>query len=102
MLGVKAHPKSLNSLVKHLKDPSPAVRVYTAEALGHFSDVRLAPYLVSLLGDDDDQLVAAAASSLGKIGAPESAEAIAKLTRDSRASVRIAAAEALSELPLKN
>ena len=102
VLGAKAHPKSLNNLVKHLKDPSPAVRVHTAEALGHFNDVRLAPYLVSLLGSDDDQLVASAARSLGKIGAPDSAEALAKLTKDSRASVRIAAVEALSELPIKS
>lgn len=101
VLGVKAHPKSLNSLVKHLKDPAPAVRVHTAEALGHFDDVRLAPYLIALLGEEDEQLVASAARSLGAIGAPESAGPIAKLARDSRATVRIAALEALSRLPLK-
>jgi HEAT repeat protein len=101
VLGLKAHPKSLNSLVKHLKDPSPSVRVHTAEALGHFDDVRLAPYLVSLLGNDDEQLVASAARSLGSLGSPESVEPLAKLTKDPRATVRIAAVEALSELPLK-
>jgi len=100
VLGVKAHPKSLNSLVKHLKDPSPAVRVHTAEALGHFNDVRLAPYLVSLLGDDDEQLVISAARSLGSIGSPESVDPLIRLAKDSRATVRVAAIKALSELPL--
>jgi len=101
VLGVKAHPKSLNSLVKHLKDPSPAVRVHTAEALGHFNDVRLVPYLVTLLDAEDEQLVASAARSLGLLGSPDSATALAKLTRDSRATVRSAAVEALSKLPIK-
>lgn len=101
ILGIKAHPKSLNNMVKHLKDPSPAVRVHTAEALGHFDDVRLAPYLVALLGDDDEQLVVSAAKSLGAIGSPESAADLAKLAKDSRATVRVAAVQALSELPLK-
>ena len=102
VLGVKAHPKSLSSLVKHLKDPSPSVRVHTAEALGHFDDVRLAPYLVSLLAEDDEQLVASAARSLGSIGSPDSVEPLMKLTKDGRATVRVAAVEALSELPLKD
>ena len=101
VLGVKAHPKSLNSLVKHLKDPSPSVRVFTAEALGHFDDVRLAPYLVSLLAEDDELLVVSAARSLGSIGSPDSVTPLAKLTKDSRATVRVAAVQALSELPLK-
>lgn len=101
VLGVKAHPKSLNSLVKHLKDASPSVRVHTAEALGHFDDVRLAPYLVSLLDDDDEQLVASAARSLGSIGSPDSVEPLTKLTKDRRVTVRVAAVQALSELPLK-
>ena len=101
VLGVKSHPKSLNSLFKHLKDPSPSVRVHTAEALGHFDDVRLAPYLVSLLDDDDEQLVASAARSLGAIGSPDSIGPLVKVAKDSRATVRVAAVQALSELPLK-
>ena len=101
VLGAKGHPKSLSSLVKHLKDPSPSVRVHTAEALGHFDDERLAPYLVSLLAEDDEQLVASAARSLGSIGSLDSVEPLMKLTKDSRATVRVAAVEALSELPLK-
>jgi len=101
VLGVKAHPKSLSSLVKHLKDPSPSVRVHTAEALGRFDDVRLAPYLIALLGEADEQLVASAARSLGAIGASESFEPLSNLTSDSRATVRLAAVKALAELPLE-
>jgi HEAT repeat protein len=101
VLGSKAHPKSLSSLVKHLKDPSPAVRVHTAVALGHFEDVRLAPYLVAVLGDNDEQLVASAARSLGSLGSPDSVDPLEKLTKDKRATVRLAAIQALSELPLK-
>jgi HEAT repeat protein len=62
--------------------------------------VRLAPYLVSLLKDEDEQLVASAARSLGSIGSPDSVNPLMNLTKDSRATVRIAAIEALSELPL--
>jgi len=47
------------------------------------------------------QLVASAARSLGSIGSPDSVEPLMKLTKDSRATVRVAAVEALSELPLK-
>lgn len=101
ILGVKAHPKSLNSLVKHLKDPSPAVRVHTAEALGHFSDARLVPYLVSLLQDEDEQLVISAARSLGSIGSPEATAPLMQLAKDDRATVRAAAVKALIELPLQ-
>jgi HEAT repeat protein len=54
-----------------------------------------------MLGDADEQLVISAAHSLGSIGAPEAVDALTKLTEDERASVRVAAIEALSVLPLK-
>ena len=49
VLGKKAHPKTIGSLLRHLKDPHPAVRVHCAEALGHFADSRLVPYLAAVL-----------------------------------------------------
>ncbi|MGD9019359.1 MAG: HEAT repeat domain-containing protein, partial [Desulfuromonadales bacterium] len=70
-------------------------------ALGHFSDARLVPYLVSLLKDDDEQLVISAARSLGSIGSPESVEPLSQLAKDNRSAVRVAAVKALCELPLK-
>lgn len=100
VLGGKAHPKSLNSLVKHLKDPSPAVRVHTAEALSNFRDERLVPYLSSLLSDQDEQLVISAAKALASIGASSCVEPLTSLTKDVRAAVRLAAVKALGELPL--
>ena len=48
-----------------------------------------------------EQLVISAARSLGSLGSPDSADALMKLTKDSRATVRVAAVEALSKLPLK-
>mgnify|MGYP001241971772 CR=1 FL=1 len=100
VLGVKAHPKSLSSLVKHLKDPSPAVRVHTAEALGYFQDSRLIPLLSSLLQSDDEQLVISAALSLGKQALPEAQAPLLALLEDSRPSVRVAAIEALTHIPV--
>jgi HEAT repeat protein len=76
------------------------VRVHTAEALGQFRDPRLVPYLAAVLGDADEQLVIAAARSLGALGAVEAAEPLAGLLRDARASVREAAARALGEVPV--
>lgn len=100
ILGVKAHPKSLNGLVRHLKDPAPAVRVHTAEALGHFKDARLVPYLSAVLNDQDEQLVVAAVNSLAAINLPEAVPPLLPLCKDSRAVVRQAAAAALGKLPI--
>jgi HEAT repeat protein len=86
--------------VRHLKDPSPAVRVHTAEALGRFADPRLVPYLAAMLQDADEQLVTSVAHSLGALGAVEAAAPLAALLRDPRATVRQAAAEALGQVPL--
>jgi HEAT repeat protein len=74
--------------------------VHTAEARGQFRDPRLVPYLAAVLGDADEQLVIAAARSLGALGAVEAAEPLAGLLRDARASVREAAARALGEVPV--
>ncbi|MCK7497841.1 MAG: HEAT repeat domain-containing protein [Comamonadaceae bacterium] len=76
-MAFKAHPKSLTSLVRHLKDPAPAVRVHTAEALGHFDDPRLVPYLAAMLQDADEQLVISAARSLGALGTIDAAAPLA-------------------------
>jgi HEAT repeat protein len=43
VLGKKKNVKVLKYMVRHLKDPDPAVRVHAAEALGNFSDRRLTP-----------------------------------------------------------
>ena len=100
VLGAKAHPKSLNRLVRHLNYPAPAVRVHTAEALGHFNDDRLVPYLAAVLKSADEQLVVAAIHSLQTIGASEALEPLAGMAGDPRAVVREAVAEALGTLPL--
>lgn len=100
VLGSKAHPKSLNSLVRHLKDPAPAVRVHTAEALGRFRDARLVPYLAAVLKERDEQLVVAAINSLAAINAAEAVAPVASLVGDGRAVVRRAVANSLGQLPL--
>ena len=81
-------------------EPNPAVRVHTAEALGNFDDPRLVPYLAAMLQDVDEQLVISAARSLGKLRTVEAAAPLAALVKDSRASVRKAAVEALAKVPL--
>jgi HEAT repeat protein len=88
----------LGTLVKHLKDPHPAVRVHAAEAVGHFPDKRLIPYLAALIKEEDDTLAAAATKSLGQIGATEGEPYILAAMQDPRPAVRLAAAQAIAAI----
>jgi HEAT repeat protein len=95
VLGQKKHAKALEYIVRHLKDPHPAVRVHTATVLGNFNDRRIVPYLVAVLGDDDEELVVSAIDSLGKIGFAGAEQSLLKLVQDTRVRVRCAAVRAL-------
>ncbi|MEZ4484919.1 MAG: HEAT repeat domain-containing protein [Syntrophotaleaceae bacterium] len=64
VLGKKQNVKVLKYMVRHLKDPHPAVRIHAAEALGNFSDRRLTPFLTALLQESDEELVKSAVRSL--------------------------------------
>jgi HEAT repeat protein len=98
VLGAKKNPQTLGTLVKHLKDPHPAVRVHAAEAVGNFPDKRLIPYLATLINQKDDTLAAAVTKSLGMIGGSESEEHILAAMQDSRPSVRLAATRAIAAI----
>jgi HEAT repeat protein len=98
VLGTKKNPQTLGALVKHLKDPHPAVRVHAATAVGYFSDKRLIPYLAALINEKDDTLAAAATKSLGRIGAVECETHILAAMQDPRPVVRLAAARAISTI----
>jgi HEAT repeat protein len=98
VLGHKKHPASVDYLVRHLKDPHPAVRVHAANALGNFRDRRLVPCLAAVLDSEDEELVRSATESLGRIGAVEAEDVLLGLLRDHRPGVRQAAARALGSL----
>jgi HEAT repeat protein len=100
VLGTKKNPQTLGVLVKHLKDPHPAVRVHAATAVGHFSDKRLIPYLAVLSKEKDDTLAAAATKSLGQIGAVECETPILAAMQDPRPAVRLAATRAISTIAI--
>jgi HEAT repeat protein len=95
VLGEKRHVKALEFLVRHLKDPHPAVRVHAATALGNFCDRRLVPCLSAVLADEDEELVVAALESLARIGFAEAEGAVLRLTDDSRTRVRCTAMKVL-------
>ena len=98
VLGSKKHRNSLGPLVKHLKDPSPAVQVHVADALGQFADPRLVPYLGAVLKSKDDALVCSAAKAIRTIGVATGEPLLLPLLKDSRPRVREAAVEALGLL----
>jgi HEAT repeat protein len=87
-------------MVRHLKDPDPAVRVHAAEALGNFSDRRLTPFLTALLHESDEELVKSAVRSLAAIADPAAETDLLVLLKDQRPALRALAAEALGVLNL--
>jgi HEAT repeat protein len=74
------------------------VRVHAAEALGHFSDPRLVPYLGALLAAEDDALVKSAVRSLAALGFVEAQPFLVPLLHDPRPGVRREAVRALGVL----
>ena len=81
VLGHKCKPDTLGPIVKHLKDPAPAVRVHVVDAMGRFGDPRLVPY-----------------RSLGQIAAAAAQDFLLPLLDDPRPKVRREAVSALGVL----
>ncbi|MDO5503976.1 MAG: HEAT repeat domain-containing protein [Actinomycetia bacterium] len=83
-----------------LRSPSPTVRAAAAQTAARAQLISLGPQIRTLLADEDDVAVlAAAATALGGHGGPADIPALNRLaTADRPRSVRLAAVEALGEI----
>jgi HEAT repeat protein len=88
---------AVDPLVATLADRDPAARRGAAAALGRLADPRAAPALAVLFKDADPSVREAAVGAVVAIGLP-SADAVLEALRDRTATVRGAAAAALSRI----
>jgi HEAT repeat protein len=94
-----ARPKTVQTLVALLKDPSPNVRRGTADSLGKMKERSAADGLLPLLADASADVRQSAAKALGHIDDPKAADLLVKtMNSDSDEWVRIIAALALAEM----
>jgi HEAT repeat protein len=88
-----------DALIKGLENPNSHVRRVTADVLGHIASNRAIPLLIKNLQEHPDSWVRAmAATSLGKIGNPDTLDALLMALRDPVHGVRECAAESLGLL----
>ena len=93
-------PSALVRAVPLLNAPQPEMRARAAILVGETADARYAPQVQALLRDQDATVRGAAATALGRLGAPEAAEPLATLLQDATQplEVRTAAAHSLGLL----
>ncbi len=94
---VAGGPAAVEPLVAALADGDPAARRGAAAALGRLGDPRAAAALVALFKDPDASVRDAAVGAVAAMG-PASADAVIDALPDRTATVRTAAAAALSRL----
>jgi len=96
VLGRIGDGAAMGRLVQRLQDRSDAVRIASAEALGHLRDARALPALVrATLRDPVAQVRAQAAGALGRVGDPLAVDALVGALADPDFGTRIVALEAL-------
>jgi len=83
---------------KGLDSPSYPARRDAVEALGNISDVKVVPFLVRALKDEDTFIRRAAARALGNLGYEEAVEPLVNRLHDNSDFVREAVSEALVKL----
>lgn len=102
-LGVLGDASAVSTLTPLLKNPSSQVRRATARALGNIGDIGALPSLIGALDERDDvEVRRASLQALRLIGSKDAAGAIIDRLLDPHPSVRIAAAEAVAELELRD
>jgi HEAT repeat protein len=97
-VGARQDKSALVTLVRCLKDPSPAVAVHAAQALALFKDKRLVPYLQAMCRSDNTELVCACLDTLGKIGDISGMDAGVSAVSHPRQEVRLSAVRMLGRL----
>jgi hypothetical protein len=99
-LGELGSRSSTSGLLRLIRDGDAEVRMAAVYALGKIGDVRASDGLLQVLGDlhERPKIRAAAAESLGSLGARESGPALVAYLRDRSPEVRLFCAFALGEL----
>jgi HEAT repeat protein len=101
-LGSFKNPDSLDILLKLLEDPRPSLKRAAAKALGRLGDARaVEPLAKAASRKGDPDLRRAAVQALRRLPADRAEEAIGQALYDKAPSIRIAAAEAVSESRLE-
>lgn len=96
-MGRNLDARWLETVIKEMDNPSPALRYEATRASGEFSDQRAVPVLIERLGDDDREVQLAAIGSLGRIGGSAPMNVLRRLASSRDDTVREAAEEALEE-----
>jgi len=101
-LGTLGNPAAIPALVRTLQSPRAILRRASARSLGRLSsgNAEAIDALVVAAGSDDVDLRRVALQSLRVLGAQEAGGVVRRALHDPHPSVRIAAAEAVSELQL--
>ncbi len=100
-LGDLGNPDAAPVLIRYLRNPRSSLRRAAAKALGRIGDERAIQPLMQAGADSSDaDLQRAALQALRLLGAVEAAPVFIQCLHDDRPSVRIAAAEAVSELEI--
>jgi HEAT repeat protein len=102
-LGETRRPEALTCLLRFLEDPRSVLRRSAARALGRLNDPLAVQALVRAAGEaDDPDLVRSSLQALRMLGAAEAEPAISLALSHPHPGVRVAAAEAVSELGLRS
>jgi HEAT repeat protein len=102
-LGNLGSPEAVGPLIEFLQSPRSLLRRAAARALGRLGSEHAVTALIQSAAEaDDPDLQRSSIQALRMIGAREAAQAIADALYSPHPSVRIAAAEAVSEMGLKS
>ncbi len=100
-LGTFGNKTAVDSLIAYLENPKTSLRRSAAKALGRIGDHRAVPYLLNITQESSDpDLKRSVLQSLRILEASEGLPLVTESLHDEATSVRIAAAEAVSELEL--
>ena len=101
-LGQLAGPEAVGPITKLLQDPRSLVRRAAVRALGRIGDPAAVPDLIAIAQTGDTDIRRAALRSLWNLGAGEVEDIFAQSLLDPAPSVRIAAAEGVSEMCIRS
>ncbi|HEY3780430.1 MAG TPA: MFS transporter [Fimbriimonadaceae bacterium] len=101
-LGQLAGPEAVGPITKLLQDPRSLVRRAAVRALGRIGDPSAVPELIEIAQIGDPDIRRAALRALWSLGAGDVEEIFAQSLLDPAPSVRIAAAEGVSEMVIKS
>lgn len=97
-MGRNCDPAWLATLLAELNSAEAEIRYEAADACGELGLEEAVPYLLELIGDEDEQVQEATIKALGEIGGEQAKQALDKLIKSTQPRIRQAARSALKEL----